>query len=192
VPGSWRYGWATGDTVPMAEMRKGVGAIFDSTLGAAAASFDVSLIAQSYAHLFLVLYARGDTALGLTSVAIRYNGDSTASYDSQYVLGQAATPLAGEGFAETNNWLGNMPAATAGANLFGSIDAFLPNYANSTGHKALLSSWAHKQGTSTTNLRVGEWAGFWRSTQPINRFSIFPNAGNFAAGSRLTVYAMGA
>ena len=34
--------------------------------------------------------------------------------------------------------------------------------------------------------------GEWRSTAAINRVTVFPATGNFIAGTRLTIYGMGA
>jgi hypothetical protein len=51
--------------------------------GVSAASIDVTGIIAGYAHLRLVLQARGDAAVTTTSLLVRFNNDSAANYDSQ-------------------------------------------------------------------------------------------------------------
>ena len=51
--------WASGNLVSVAEFNKITYKISDSTLGAAAASFDLTSITQVNAHLVLFLYLRG-------------------------------------------------------------------------------------------------------------------------------------
>jgi hypothetical protein len=190
--GSWSGAWDVGDTVPMTEYRKGVGAIFDSTLGSAQASFDLSSIPSSYGALIIALYARGDTAASATGVNLRFNNDSAANYDFQTVAGSAATASSGETFASTSASIGNMPAATAVGNLFSDVDVVIPHYAGSTNNKVLFSMTARKTSTTTGTMQVSDISAFWRSNAAINRVTILPAAGNFVAGSRCTIYVAGA
>lgn len=193
MSGTWGTGWATGDVVTAAEYTKGAGAVFDSTLSSAAASFDITSINGSYAHLLLTLYLRGDTAAATTTALLRFNADTAANYDYQRLSGSAATASAVETFAATSIQIASViPANTAGANLFAQIDVWIPHYAGSANNKDVVASFAHKQGTATGNLTVGDVAGFWRSNSAITQITVLPGAGNFAAGSRATLHVFGA
>ena len=192
MSGTWLTGWAAGDKVPAAEFRKGVGAIFDTTLGVAAASITIASIPAGYAHLAFELYGRGDAAAIGIAVNMRFNGDVGANYDDQSSGGNAATAFAGEIFAQTVIHIGDFPAASAPANLPGEIDGIVANYANATFNKTCRTNCAVKRGTTTTTMFVTQHAGFWRSNAAINSITFLATAGNFVAGTRATLYVMGA
>lgn len=192
MTGTWASGWATSDIVTAAEYKKQAGAIYDTTLGVATASIDVTSISATYAHLMVSIYARGDTASTASTVLMRFNGDTAANYDWQQVLGFATTVTAGEHFADTSVTVGSCAAASAGANLFSTCEVFIPHYAGSSNNKSFVSVNAHKIGTSTTNINLNFMGGGWRSNAAINQITFLPAAGNFAAGTRVTIHALGA
>jgi hypothetical protein len=192
VTGTWPTGWAIGDIEQAAEFKKGIGAISDTTLVGSAANVDITSISATYAHLLVVVYARGDTAALLANLNLRFNGDATANYDFQYLQGSAAAVAAVEQFAPTSMATGLIPAASAGANLFSSHIVFIPNYAGSTNNKLALSIASNKTGTTTGSMANYLTGGFWRSAAAINRITLLPAAGNFVAGTRVTLYGMGA
>lgn len=193
MTGTWPLNWSTGDVVLAAEFKKGLGAIFDTTLGGTATAVDITSISASYAHLLVVAYARSDVAATSTGLALRFNNDVAANYDFQQLLGTAATPSAAEAFAQTQMTTGSMPGATAGANLFNASITFIPHYAGSTNNKLALSISATKIGTTTGSVTAYLFGGFWRSSAAINRVTLLPVVGsNFVAGTRVTLYGMGA
>jgi hypothetical protein len=190
--GTWPLGWATGDIETAAEFKKGIGCISDTTLGGSAANIDITSIVATYAHLLIVTYARGDTAAGSIAMNMRFNNDTAANYDHQRLTGGGATPTAVESFTQTSMPHYFMPANTAGANLFSAHISFIPNYAGSTNNKLSLSVASLKTGTGTGGMAVAITGGFWRSNAAINRITLLPGAGNFVAGTRVTIYGMGA
>jgi hypothetical protein len=190
--GTWPLGWATGDIETAAEFKKGIGAISDTTLGGSAANIDVTSIVATYAHLLVVIYARGDTALTSTPLSLRFNNDSAANYDYQQLKGSAAAATASETFAQTAMVAGNMAANTAGANLFSAHIMFIPHYAGSANNKIALSIASLKTGTTTGLMTDNLVGGFWRSSAAINRITLLPAFGNFVTGTRATIYGMGA
>ena len=192
MSGSWSSGWLTGDVVTADEFMKGVGSLYDSTLGVASASVDITGIVADYAHLRLVAYLRGDTAATGIVVNARFNNDSGANYDGQSLSGTGSSTTAGESFGQTSVRVGRCAAASAGANLFGIIVVDIPHYAGSANNKIALSHCADKTGTATGNLFVEHNSAAWRSSATITRITLLPSAGNFAAGSRVTLYGMGA
>lgn len=175
-----------------AEFKKGAGSISDTTAGGAVANIDISGIVATYAHLLVAIYARGDTAAATIASGMRFNGDSAANYDYQALQGSAAVASANETFASTFLSTGFMPANTAGANLFSANLVFIPNYANATNNKQCISVGGLKVGVASTNLFALTVAGSWRSNAAINRITILPSAGNLVAGTRVTIYGLGA
>lgn len=192
MSGSWASGWVDGDVVTAAEFRKGVGEVADQTLGSAAASIDFTGLPTSYAHLRILVECRGDTALANTAILLRFNGDTAANYDTEVLQASASSPTASESFAATSIVAGQMPAATAGASLAGTAAIDVINYSGTTFHKSVLMVGGYKIGTATGNVIAYRIQGFWRSTAAINRVTILPGAGNLVAGSRATIYVMGA
>lgn len=192
MTGTWASGWATGDIVTAAEFKKTAGSVFDTTLGGSAASIDVTAISNTYAHLMISIYARGDTAATSTPVFVRFNGDSGLNYDYQQLFGTAATTGAAELFGQSAASVGSMPANTAGANLFSSHEVFIPHYAGSTNNKQIVTFTSFKLGTTTGLMANNIFGGGWRSNAAINQITLLPSAGNFVAGTRVTIHALGA
>lgn len=192
MSGTWASGWVAGDVVTAAEHKKGMGAIFDSTLGAPAATIDLSGIVATYAHLLIIAQLRCDHATVNAAAGIRFNNDATAIYDWERVYGVAATPTSAETFADTSGQLGNIPGSSVAAGIAATMSIFIPNYAGTTFNKSYTSTINHKGGVTSGTVLAGTWGGQWRNTAAINRITLVQTGSNFIAGSRVTVYAMGA
>lgn len=192
MTGTWPTGWATGDVEQAAEFKKGIGCISDQTLGGSAATVNVASIVATYAHLLVVVYARSDVAAISSNLCLNFNGDAAANYDRQVMQGSAATAAASEGFATNFPQMGSIPANTAGANLFGSTIIFIPHYAGASNNKVALAIASAKSGVATTNIVSTLGAVFWRSNAAINRVTLVQPSGNFVAGTRMSIYGMGA
>lgn len=160
------------------------------TLAAPAALIDFTGIAADWAHLQLVLFARGDAAAVAVSARLRVNNDAAANYLYQQLSGNAATAAAAESFGETSMQLGQCPAASAGADLFGSCVVDIPHY-TAAAIKNIQSSNFYASGTATANMVVQQLGGNWRSSAAISRLTVLPSSGNFVAGTRATLYGMG-
>ena len=191
MTGTYPLGWAVGDIVTGAQLGKSIGAISDTTLGGSAASVDITGIVGTYAHLFVVVYARGDTAAAFTPLVVRFNGDSGTNYDYQVLQGQAAAVSSAEVFAASSGVAGAIPANTAGANLFSAHMGLMPNYAGTANNKAFYSVTSLKTATTTGTLTNVFEGVFWRSNAAVTRITLFPSAGNLVAGTRVTLYGMG-
>jgi hypothetical protein len=192
MSGTWATGWATSDVVTAAEFAKGVGAIYDTTLGGSAASIDITGIVGVYAHLRVVVYARADPAAAAVAIGMRFNGDVAANYDYESLVVAAAASTATESLAAITQRVGRCPAATAPANRFSTTVVDIANYAGSTNDKSYSATSASVEGVTTGNLQLEMNGGGWRSTAAINRLTFALFSGNFVTGTRVTVYAMGA
>ena len=178
------------DTMIRDNLNTGAWVTLGSTLlTAAAASFDFTGIPATFAHLMVIGYLRGANAAGLITILQRFNNDSAANYDWQNLGGSGAAASGFESFATTGGF-DTAPAATAPANLFATVRLVIPHYANTANNKAIVRSREAKTGTSSLSLAAGPSAGFWRSNAAINRVTILPAAGNWAAGSAATILAL--
>lgn len=193
MSGTWASGWVTNDVVTASEFKKGIGAVYDTTVtGSVAANIDITSIPSGYTHLKLELYARGDTVAVNTQVWCRFNNDTAANYYWQRIAAAAATVTGSEGLTVARIEIGQMPAASATANLFSTHRIGIDNYANATNKKSLVHDTICPGGTATGTIPFLTGGGYWTGTAAINQITLLPAAGNFAIGTRATLYVMGA
>lgn len=167
--------------------------ITDTSISAPTASFDFTSISGSFKHLLLIGYARSDRAANTEDgCAVQFNNDTAGNYDSYGVDVSGTTPTlsVSENLAATFITMNKLlPAATAGTNLFGSFELWVPNYANTTANKIAHWVLGHKIGTSTGNITVNDGFGAWRSNTAISRVTLkSANGANFVSGSRVVLY----
>lgn len=189
--GSWANGWVTADVVTAAEFRKGVGNISDTTLGASAASFDITGIVATYANLMIVMFLRSDQAATLSSVNVRFNNDASANYDYETINASGTSVAGAESLGATGLYVGDCAGNTATAAAYTPIVMWVPAYAGA-GAKGFNSLAAPKSGTTTGLIGLRIHGGQWRTAATaINRITVYPGVGNFVTSSRLSIYAMG-
>src|SRR5258706_11119608 len=146
----------------------------------------ISPISQSYVDLWLYVTARTDSAAVAQNLSLRFNNDSAGNYDYQRGDANATSLAASEAFAQTAAVLGALPGTTASdATAALATSIYLPLYAGSTFQKTARSCGTLKLGTASSNLKISNWAIWWRSTAAITRIDLFPAAGNFVQGSRI-------
>lgn len=165
--------------------------ISESVLAGGEASVDITSIPATYRHLRLVVIGRGDTAALATNLLLRYNNDSAANYDwvlSSYqgASGSGSTQAA----AQTAARVGTLLAASATAGDPTLADVFIPAYAGTTFRK--VSSTVQNLGNGTNTMGADQLSAKWNSTAAINRITLLPAAGNFAAGTTVTLYGIAA
>lgn len=155
--------------------------LFETTLVGAAGTISVPSINQTYSHLRIVWETV--VAAGAGNLLLKMNADSGANYDSQFQLGYGTTANVGEQFASTAGMkIGQVDSVVAGGEII------IPNYSGSTIGKMAVGKFSKSGGTSTGLLEVGNFGGRWRSTAAITQLDFTNDAGNFAIGTKLTVY----
>jgi len=167
--------------------------IADTILGASAASIDFTSIPQTFAHLLLVVQARGDAVATNVDLFARCNGDAAGNYDYEQAFASASAMAVAESLATAGGlYLGGIAAASASAaGHNGCSFAVIPNYAKTTLEKLATIINSYKYGTTTGTVRAQLLAAFWRSTVAINQLTVRPSSGNLAAGTRATLIGMG-
>lgn len=161
--------------------------IYDTILGVATASIDITGIPQTFAHLEIIVAARSDTAALNTLLQLRFNGDTGANYYDQIGNVSNVTFGGAEDLGQNIGTVATIPAATATANCFGIIRLSVADYTNVARFKAWEATHSARWGTTTGLHNAGMHGGDWAAIAAITRITLLPAAGNFAAGSRVTL-----
>lgn len=168
----------------------GLTVIDDLTVaGAALASYDTNArlggnIPQVYKDLILSIKGKSDQA-SVQAVNLQVNGDSGANYFTQQIFGSAGVATESEGLAVTAALIGNIGGTTG---VGGVIETTLHNYTDSVFNQMWESRWFSAANNSTGTLRIGVVGGYRQVASTINRIVVVPGTGNFAIGTRFTLY----
>lgn len=163
--------------------------IFDSTLGANAATIDTGAggIPAGHADLIVLAVVQTVDAGANVTLILNVNNDSGANYDIQVLAGANATTTAGATVAQIG-WRTAGHGAGGSANYPAIVRMTIPSYDQTTFFKvAEITSFVPD--ATAANMEADLRAGGWRSTAAITRLSIAANSSaNLKAGSRLVVY----
>lgn len=164
--------------------------IGDTTVGGTPAEITFSSIAADWAHLFILIYGRGQQASLSVDFSLRFNGDTGTNYDDQVLQGVGTTVSSGDVVTTASPRCGLIPGSTAVANAFGVAFIYLPFYTNSTNYKTGLTWCGAKWGTSAGLMATRNCAFFWRNIAAINSINLRVPAATttFATGTRATLY----
>ena len=145
-----------------------------------AASVTFSNIPQTYTDLKVVTSFRGTTAQVYEITALRFNG-LNANLSSRTLEGS------GSAASSLNNgyiYLGSGDGASATANTFGSIEAYIPNYTSSNQKSVSIDAVGEN---NATTIYMQLTAGLWANTAAITSIEIVPT-GNFVEFSTFYLY----
>lgn len=162
--------------------------ISDSTLGADAATIDLTAIPGTYKHLLLVMSLRGNNASVSVNTSLRFNNDSAANYDyNRLVLGDGAVNVTTDQFfATTELLIADSVGDSARALRFTPHAIRVVDYAQTSREKAVEGSGGFAAAAALSWTQSA--GGAWRSTAAINQITIIPGAGSWKAGSRVSLY----
>jgi hypothetical protein len=164
--------------------------ITETALSGTAASVPFSSIPATYRDLRIVVRGRSDAA-GVNNVDLRmqFNGDTGANYDSVFTINNNSnTFFNGEIIAGTYGYMGQVSAATAPSGVPGVSEIRVYDYRGTTWNKEWQAHCATKRAASTGNLFNFHTSGQWRSTAAITSLTVLPSAGNFIAGTVVSLY----
>jgi hypothetical protein len=153
--------------------------IASSTVGAGgAANIDFTSIPNTYTDLLIKLSGRSTGSGDWEDLKIAFNGSTT---DAQYrwlaVYGYSGSTV-GSNTANGNSnarLQGNVSAASATANTFGTWEMYVPNYAGST-QKSVSTDFASEN--NSTGTLLGFATNLWNQTTAINQVTIATSGGN--------------
>ena len=167
--------------------------IASNTLSSAAASVTFSAIPNTYTDLVLRFTARS-TAAGATDARgdIRLNGITTNLYSDTTIFGDGSTAQSTRATSATYLSCFTVSAADATTNAFGTVELYLPNYANTSNNKTVSAYSAAESNTATATAWYwnGATAGLYRSTSAITEINIALRASgsSFVSGSSFFLY----
>lgn len=139
-------------------------------------------------HIEVIWTARSDNASTATNLLLRVNGDSGTNYVwEQNEQNNTTVTASTGGGGVTSIHIGTMVAASATtANYFASGTFTMGNIQSAVCFKAV-SGRAASHATST-QVYGGVYGGMWASTNAVTLITLLPAAGNFIAGSSMSVY----
>ena len=161
--------------------------------GSSTTTWNPTSISASYDHLYLLISARSDrSGASIDSLWMRFNGDSGTNYSS---LGlEAGSSSVGSNRNTGATKIERLPIPSDGrvtdTDIFGTLEMWIPNYANTTGHKTVLAMSA-LENASTTDWQwvLTPTAAKWDNTAAIDEIEMFPqNGDNLKAYSTFTLY----
>lgn len=159
--------------------------LFVKQLQAAASSIDVPQLPYGLNRLIVTGKLRGAAAASSVEARIQLNGDSGANYYHSGLYSAGGTVAASNETAKAQGVLGYAPAANGTADAWLSFVAEFPDYGRQVGWQQAL-------------IQSGSWPGndqvlwhVWLTRQvaePLATLSIFPDSGDWAAGSLVQVW----
>lgn len=156
------------------------------TVGAGgSSSIAFTSIPSTYKHLQVRWLARGAASAGSDVISLAVNGDSGANYSFHRLYGDGSSVTANGYASQTYIIGGDMPAATAGANMFAGGVMDILDYANTSKYK-------------TTRLLDGRdqngsgfiWfnSGLWQNTNAVTSLTFTAQNGNYAQYTQFALY----
>ena len=164
--------------------------LYDNLLAADAASFDVIGIPQGFKHLRIFTVLRGTKVADNVTPLLRFNNDTGNNYkhSQQWSDASAGTgALAGTSVGYITLGLCSAANGAAGAAAVATLD--IPSYSATTFWKGAHYVGVTGEGSIGQDYRFAG-GGIWHSTSAINRITLSPDANNWLAGSRMTIYGL--
>ena len=149
------------------------------------ASYTFSSIPSTYTDLILVAQTIVSSGASFSDVFLRFNGDTGSNYSNTYLLG--LSPSSAVSGRAANVTVADSGYLTSNSGNPNTRIIQLMNYSNTTTNKTVIS-----RGSSVNSGQVISYVNLWRNTAAINSIILFPQSGNYAAGTTFTLYGIAA
>tara|TARA_R100001594_G_scaffold105133_1_gene139766 strand:- start:464 stop:991 length:528 start_codon:yes stop_codon:yes gene_type:complete len=158
-------------------------------LSGTAASFDKTSIPSSYDHLYFVASARLSVSSHLGSCNLTFNNTGGSSYGVTSMYAGSTSPASGESTGHSAINYIYLTGNSVQSDSFGTIEIWVPNYANTSNYTQALIQWGFV-GSSSTNLEwlTGQTSGLFMDTGAINQLTFDANGNDFMQYSTFTLY----
>jgi hypothetical protein len=152
------------------------------------AAIDFTSIPNTFTDLMLVHSMRGTNANAQSYIDLTFN-NATTGYSNRAIFGNSATVQTYTYSALNRIWGGLYQGGSTTANVFGSGQIYIPNYANSTTVKsAILDSVSEANSVASDSVFTLINGGLWNSTAAITSVKITNELGNWAEHSTAILY----
>ena len=165
--------------------------IATNTLAIDTASVTFSSIPQTYRHLAMTCMGRSVAALTIDDLVFRFNGDTAANYDRQYIYSEGTAVTGGETIGATSLATMAIAAANSPANNAGGSQVIIYDYARTNWNKVLSAICAVDRTNAANGQAFMLNSGSWRSTAAITSITTFLSSGsNIKAETTFALYGM--
>lgn len=184
-----RNSFVAGNTTPTNELKIKfpIMPLYNEVLEKNTSSLSINL-PQDYNHILLFSSGRGTMAVTSNVVLrSRFNNDSSAIYAYQLHNTYNDTGIyANNGYGFDYADLGRLAGASQPASVSASSFSILLNYRSNL-YKQILSFFGSVDASYTT---IQTQSASWNSVSPISTISFYPESGDIAAGSSLSIYGL--
>ena len=151
------------------------------------AEIEFTSIPATYTDLKLVLSGRTTRSAAGEEIFIRVNGLTTGIYSSKLLYALSSGAASASQASATSLYGGTIPAATATANTFGSLELYIPNYTSSNNKSLSYESLLENNSTLAYELWVG--AFLVGTSSSISSINVYPaNGGSYVQYSTAYLY----
>jgi hypothetical protein len=157
--------------------------IESKTLASATASVTFTSIPQTFTDLVLKYSSRQGAE---NAHNIRFNGDSGANYAHLMLGGDGSSVSSGTTTGANQIVARGINPSGATANIFGNVEFYIPNYANTTKYKSVTVDGVNEN--AANEIYCGLVTGLWNSTSAITSILIEARDGNLAQYSVFQLY----
>lgn len=144
----------------------------------------------AFSHLEIRFSGRSTEAATATDVMLRFNADTGNNYDRELLRGAGTTAAASEDIGQTHALIATLAGASATSGLTGSGTIVIPNYRDTNLHKTATSFNVHKSSNSSSGTGIRCWGAAWRNTAAITSITLALTSGNYAAGTKFSLYGL--
>lgn len=156
-----------------------------TVLGGLAATVTLSGIPSSLRNVRVTWHARNDAAAASSGMFMRVNGDAGANYHTELTETKNAAVSAFNDPSGTNSvQVGNIPAATAAAGVFGAGEVLFTGWDRGARLPLLSRSGYFDTAANSSHITT---AGSYAGAAPYTSVSFTPTGGNFIAASEFMV-----
>lgn len=147
-----------------------------------------SSIPGTYRDLRVVIRGRGTQAAGETGVTMIFNGDTGANYNRQTMNADFTTLSATSSAGSNSVPVGNLAAGSSPSDRSSSIELRIYDYRGTTFQKQVQGLAGSSDADTAGGQALGVRSATWRSTAAITQIDISLAAGNYVAGTVVSLY----
>jgi len=159
--------------------------VWIASLSGSGAVRTFSSIPQTFTHLQLRVFLRDTFSGAATNAFVRFNGDAGSNYAYHYLNGNGSSAASGASLSQSYLPIGNDPAGTSTANVYGSFIVDILDYTNTNKNKTTRTLGGFDANGSGI---VSLYSGLWLNTAAITSIQCGADSLGDAPGTYLSLY----